>query len=261
MCLLTSVSLFAQLPNNYTTQQEDLPCLNKRFSLRVHIAEDTGGPITFDTAAFRAMVNYTNTFFEPICVSFEACEFLTVENYRYASHERRDTSEQIALYGDPNRIDVYIPVMDSLIYICGRASLNGIQRNPSAFVMVRNTATCIAPTSGTLAHELGHYFGLLHTFDTRNGAELADGSNCETAGDGICDTPADPFIEGTDSGDWTDDMDPCRFDFRGVDANGAFYTPHTANVMSFYEGCLCGFTFDQLTLMAKNCVEGGDRVW
>jgi len=258
-CLLTSISLIAQVPNNYVTQQADLPCLNKRFSLRVHIADDVTGPVPFDTAAFREMVEYTNTMFEPICVSFEACEFLTVENYRYASHERNDASEQISIYGDPNRIDIYVPVMDSVPTTCGRATLNGIQMNPTSYVMVVNY--CISATGTTLAHELGHYFGLLHTHETSNGDELVDGSNCETAGDGICDTPADPFVLGAPI-TWTDPMDPCRFVFRGVDANGQFYTPHTANVMSYYpSGCNCGFTYDQLTLMAKNCVEGGGRVW
>lgn len=48
----------------------------------------------------------------------------------------------------------------------------------------------------TLPHELGHFFGLQHTFGSnpkeRTTKELADGSNCKTEGDFICDTPADP---------------------------------------------------------------------
>lgn len=44
-----------------------------------------------------------------------------------------------------------------------------------------------------IAHEFGHYFGLYHTDETqRFGIEKVDGSNCLTAGDRICDTPADP---------------------------------------------------------------------
>ncbi len=263
-CFIASASLLAQLPTNYVRQQEELPCLNKRFGLRIHIAEDQSGPVPFDTAAFLLMVETANRFYEPICVSFEACEFLSVENYRYSSIDANDGDEQKSIYGDPNRIDVFIPVFDST-FTCtsatpnGEATLGGILMNSEAFVAVNNS--CILPLSTTLAHELGHYFGLLHTFDTDNGLELVDGSNCETAGDGICDTPADPFI--VNSGlTYVADDDPCRIIFRPTDPNGQFYTPNTANVMSFYPmACHCGFTFDQLELMANNCLESGGGIY
>jgi hypothetical protein len=42
-------------------------------------------------------------------------------------------------------------------------------------------------------HEMGHYFGLPHTFEyfDKPDRELPDGSNCSVAGDRFCDTPAD----------------------------------------------------------------------
>ena len=45
-----------------------------------------------------------------------------------------------------------------------------------------------------LSHEMGHFFGLLHTngYSSSGTNELVNGTNCTTAGDLICDTPADP---------------------------------------------------------------------
>ncbi len=43
----------------------------------------------------------------------------------------------------------------------------------------------------TCDHEVGHYFGLYHTFDYTGLCEGSDTSNCGTEGDYVCDTPAD----------------------------------------------------------------------
>jgi hypothetical protein len=42
--------------------------------------------------------------------------------------------------------------------------------------------------SGLLNHELGHYLGLNHTFESENGS-CPTNTNCLTSGDHICDTP------------------------------------------------------------------------
>ena len=258
-CLL-AVGLAAQVPLNYVTQGESLPCLEKRFSLRVHVNDTPDGPQPFDTAAFASMVERANAAFAPICVQFEVCEYLRVENYRYHSHENHDADELIVLEGDPNRIDVYVPAIDSSEFVCGRASLNGIDDNANSYVMV--VGSCIAPGGTTLAHELGHYFNLYHTFETDFGAELVDSTNCATAGDLVCDTPADPYIIGSPI-QWVSPLDPCRFVYAGVDDRSRFYIPHTANIMSYYdESCHCGFTRGQLARMAAACIAADpDRVW
>ena len=54
-------------------------------------------------------------------------------------------------------------------------------------IMINNKSLTSA-----LPHEFGHFFNLFHTFDTTFGQECPNGSNCNTAGDLICDTPAEP---------------------------------------------------------------------
>lgn len=71
-------------------------------------------------------------------------------------------------------------------------------------------------TTSTSSHEIGHCLDLLHTHQgTQPGsagcAENINGSNCNTCGDEICDTPAD--------------------NGNGV-VNG--YTPDLRNLMSYY---------------------------
>ena len=85
-------------------------------------------------------------------------------------------------------------------------------------------------SSNTLAHELGHVLGLYHTFDTSNGAELVDGSNCSTAGDLICDTPAAPQLNLPGL------LAPgCIYVGTVTDANGDPYTPQANNLMGYGE--------------------------
>tara|TARA_R110001592_G_scaffold119491_5_gene322650 strand:- start:2429 stop:2758 length:330 start_codon:yes stop_codon:yes gene_type:complete len=109
---------------------------------------------------------------------------------------------------------------------------------------------------------MGHYFGLPHTWAGANapGSELADGSNCTTAGDQICDTPADPFIEGTEGEDYVDD--DCRFIDMQQDANGDYYTPDIGNIMSYYpDRCKCGFSHDQFWVMVNTYLNSNPKMW
>lgn len=251
---LIANAVSAQVPNQYVTTQDDLPCVRQTLSLRVHVIDDLDArPQDFDSLGFEGMVRRTNEWFAPICLGFEACEYLREDNFRYASFEQEDGEEAADLFGDPNRIDIYLTVRDSNLR-CGLATPTGVEADSAAFVMV--VGDCIDSTSKALAHELGHYFGLLNTNEAAETTEeLVAGDNCETAGDLICDTPADPFDEESSVG-YVDPEDPCRFTFRGRDANGQFYVPHTGNVMSRYEDiCACGFTHEQLSVMAANYLE------
>jgi hypothetical protein len=90
---------------------------------------------------------------------------------------------------------------------------------------------------------MGHYAGLLSTHDTSGGAELANELNCDTAGDFICDTYADPNLY------QLVDMD-CKYGAFLTDPTGTFYVPSVANIMSeSRDECKCIFTPMQLRRM------------
>ena len=114
--------------------------------------------------------------------------------------------------------------------------------------------TCL--NRGDILHEVGHIFGLADTFG--NGKELADGSNCKTEGDLICDTPADPFKEGTDTTDYVSPS--CNFHFKGKDARNGYYFPVVSNPMGPYSLCRCpAFSKEQYKKMSS--VIKKPKVW
>ncbi|MEM9848753.1 MAG: T9SS type A sorting domain-containing protein [Bacteroidota bacterium] len=101
-----------------------------------------------------------------------------------------------------------------------------------------------------LTHEMGHFLGLLHPYNgwdsdpwtaEKHGnpapvrsprnipTELMDGSNCETAGDRLCDTPPDYFFAFS----W----DNCNYTGGALDPDGVLVDPDELNYMGNYFRC------------------------
>ncbi len=92
-----------------------------------------------------------------------------------------------------------------------------------------------------LPHEMGHFFGLFHTHRDMEGEEKIIRSDCETTGDHLCSTPADP---GPLYGIY---IDYTRCEMIGyTDQNGYEYKPMINNYMSYYYPCYRrAFTFTE----------------
>lgn len=103
----------------------------------------------------------------------------------------------------------------------------------------------------TLPHEVGHFFGLLHTFygwdsdpwqlDKHGNpaptmspddipTERQDETNCEIAGDFICDTPPDYNFGAY----WLD----CNYTGGAKDPGGALVNPDESNFMGYFDACV-----------------------
>ena len=120
-------------------------------------------------------------------------------------------------------------------------------------------------------HEFGHFFSLLHTyhgvdaypFIWGNGPapdstalgywlEFANGSNCETAGDFICDTPADYGFYGTPQ-----NSSNCIFEQIIFDPIGDTIHPDLLQIMSLnFDNTFCDevphFSFQQMEVMVAD---------
>lgn len=123
--------------------------------------------------------------------------------------------------------------------ICGYSDNAG--RN-DVIVMKTKCAT----NGSSLAHEMGHFFSLIHTHgpDNTKTTELVDGSNCDTDGDGICDTAASPMLTEATVNNF------CEYTGYETDTNGDKYVPDANNIMSYSKkGCRNNFTPQQFARM------------
>ncbi len=252
--LCSQVTSFGQ---DLRTFEDPLPCIDKTFTIVAHIVRDTFGNPNVTEAAITSSLDALNNRFEPICVSFEICEFRYIDNFQYDNLDAvggPEWAEMQVKYHLGNRINIfYIFDFESDDdNACGFAGLGQITTLQSGGIVLKKD--CL----GAITHEMGHYFGLSHTFEG-SGDELVDGSNCDTAGDGICDTPADPYVTNDPITDYVQD---CRFINMKLDANGMFYAPDVGNTMSYYPSeCECGFTDGQLLRMANTFLNSSNKMW
>ena len=260
--LLSSLGIAAQNQNLYTTQAP-LPCIDKKFTIVAHIVVDSLGQEMVDRAFIQESVDSLNAKFAPICASFEICEYHPIDNFQFDTLEIMAGTEWQELQDRHRRdfrINMYfVNTTDDPDAVCGFATPDGITMMEDGGIVLLKS--CIYEGSLWMTHMMGHFFGLLHTFEG-NGVELVDGSNCTTEGDLICDTPADPYVIGEPLANYVDVGLGCRFISGKSDANGAPYEPDVGNIMSFYQDeCRCGFTYEQYTLMANTYLNSADKMW
>lgn len=254
LLLLIGTSIGAQTPT-LLEKGCNLPCLDKTYQVYVHMVQDSLGN-TAPVSEIEDALTYTSNMFAPICINFNVCQVDSIIDYSFDSIPGGSESDElVALRHQANRINIYVmtylDVDNAFPGVCGFAGLSQVN-------VANNSSIFYARGCGgeTMAHEMGHLFGLFHTFEG-SGEELVDGSNCLTTGDLVCDTPADPFVENSDTTYFDDN---CEFIWNGLDANGMYYTPHTGNTMSYMCGG-CGFTKGQYERMVMTYKLSAIKNW
>lgn len=258
--LLLIMAQLEVVGQNLHTRQAPLPCLNKKFTVVVHIVRDSLGTLGgIDEATIRSDIDSLNLAFEPICASFEVCEFRIIENFQYDTLTNDEFRQLQNQYNVQRRINLYyVSLTDDPLALCGQSTQEGIAKKDSGAIVILKQC---AGMRRAIPHEMGHFFGLLHTFEGE-GVELVDGSNCATEGDLICDTPADPYVHPDAVESYVDVENDCRFIDSKTDANGEFYEPDVGNYMSHYPNeCSCGFTYEQYLKMANFYSASAPKYW
>lgn len=157
---------------------------------------------------------------------------------------------------NPHAVNIHV--------VKGYEGVAGVYHQLGDFIFVDRDIYTNSVGYTTLAHELGHYFGLEHTHRAWQqslclGHECVDrniemppfcsknGKICEKNGDGLCDTPADPQLNRAGM------MSGCNYVGTATDRFGTPYTPDVTNIMSYAKrNCRTSFSLGQRAVMTLN---------
>lgn len=242
-----------------------LPCVDKQFSVVAHVVRDSLGVANISVNQINSLVNSINPIFDSICVSFKVCQVKYINNFMYDTLNK--WAELKNQFHVDNRINIYfVSKIEIPAGAAGFAGLGAIcNTDDDGIVLVKNATPLV------LAHEMGHYFGLKHTFENSLNQdvlkrEFVDGTNALVEGDMILDTPADPYDPSMKADMYTKFLSsnvatPCKFIGKMQDVKGLYYDPLVGNTMSYYpEQCNCGFTHEQYLKMAKTFLSN-PKMW
>ncbi len=240
---------------NLVTTLKHSACLNKKFSVIFYVVLDSTGlwGAGLTPSVLNTCITNLNNAFAPICVSFQQCTVITIPNFNF-NKWRNDSTEIYVkqnFYSDKT-INIYLaeniiytpPPSPPPIVLAGYTYMPPVGALEDLIVIKKSEILNTAPI-----HEMGHFFGLPHTFEEIGPAvipphppnmlsyEFVARTNCYTNGDGFCDTEADcyPLPNGTQDG------------------NNKFYLRPTDNFMSYYSSS-CRFTQEQYNFMAATIV-------
>ena len=219
------------------------------FAVKFHIVTESDSSGAPDYSLIVNAYEALNKTFAKINVVFDTCSgssyIADSQFYNFDASSQQD--DIAALYDSANVINVYI--VGTLWYgateeLCGIVSQ--IYSYPSTnrlFVAQQ----CLPPYI-TLTHEMGHYFGLYHTFETGiGGVEDPNESNCSRTGDLLCDTPSDPNGSINNLCQY---LGPDSINYMGSYQR---VHPLVDNIMSYYKvygsECRTSFTPDQYSEM------------
>jgi hypothetical protein len=200
-----------------------------------HIVRQSDGTGGMSLSQYQQSVADANSYFAGTDIFFYSLGIDYIDSdFYYSDMDTRTINDINALRSEnvfPAAINVYYT--PNLPGLCGISSFTF---SPVQGIVMANGCSGVPSNPSTMPHEIGHYFDLFHTHETAFGTEYVNGSNCGTAGDRLCDTPADPRLGSHNINA------VCLYFGAETDPLGAPYTPDPRQIMS-YSRSLCRDVF------------------
>ncbi|RFS18415.1 T9SS C-terminal target domain-containing protein [Emticicia sp. C21] len=237
---------------------------NYRVAIKVNIISGISTPAAsvLNEADIREIIAHANTYLKNVNVELYLLnnQVYPIKDDKYFEFKIKDEVELRKKYDVQNAINIYFAKnisLNDLTVLSGYATLPSLASSSNRVFysyFERTTDDIQSLKNKTFLHELGHYFGLLHTFQDSNSPVISQrelvtrgaGSNSAIAGDQISDTPADPF-ERLPISSAFNCTDPAPSTV--IDANGDRFAPATNNFMAYYQNCGSAFTEQQYLKM------------
>ena len=245
------------------TTQKQARAVSYKVAIKANILSETT-PLTppLTESDIRTIITHANTYLQNINVElylFNNQVFPIIDN-KYADLKIVDEPELRRKYDVQDAINIYFAKsisLQDLTILSGYAALPNTSTNSNRILLSyfdRSSDDFENLKNKTFLHEIGHYFGLFHTFQDSNNPDVSKrelvtrgaGSNCVSMGDQLCDTSADPF-----------ERLPLLYAFNCnqnspanlQDDNGENFTPPVNNIMSYQQRCGNTFTEQQYQKM------------
>lgn len=251
-----------QLFQQFTQQKKARRITNYRVAVKANVVSGMNASSFLSETDVREIINNANVYLQNINIQLYLYndKVFHIKSDQFADFKIVDENVLRQANDVSDAINIYFVkyiTLQNLTILSGYAALPSFSASTNRIVysyFERTQDDFNNLKNKTFLHEIGHYFGLLHTFQDSNNPDVSKrelvtrgaGSNCVTTGDQLCDTQADPF-----------ERLPLIFAFNCdektpsnlQDAYGNTFSPPIDNIMSYQQRCGNIFTEQQYQKM------------